>query len=145
MLDDVSLPGDVFGVVASTTRRDICRPTGGQEWVEIKYSIHPIITMPTITMMLLVSMECGETGRIGWTGKIVDKDVKFCCRRKSHMTNRLSAATIAQNAAKFGRCRQLIDTTDLLMPPRAAAKGEVIIMQKRRSGSSKERKEGENA
>lgn len=77
LLDDVSLPGDVFGVVASTTRRDICRPTGGQERVEIKYSIHPIITMPTITMMLLVSMERGESGRISWTGKIVDKDVKF--------------------------------------------------------------------
>lgn len=26
--------GNTFGVVASTTRRDICRPTGGQEWVE---------------------------------------------------------------------------------------------------------------
>ena len=31
------LPGNTFGVVASTTRRDICRPTGGQEWVEEKY------------------------------------------------------------------------------------------------------------
>lgn len=36
LLDDVSLPGDAFGVVASTTRRDICRPTGGQERVEEK-------------------------------------------------------------------------------------------------------------
>ena len=29
-----SSSGNIFGVVASTTRRDICRPTGGQEWVE---------------------------------------------------------------------------------------------------------------
>lgn len=46
------LSGNIFGVVASTTRRDICRPTGGQEWVEIKSS------------MLLNTLMCGETGRI---------------------------------------------------------------------------------
>ena len=61
-----SSSGNIFGVVASTTRRDICRPTGGQEWVDKK------------SIMLLNTLMCGEIGRISRVGSFIDKnDVKF--------------------------------------------------------------------
>ena len=67
-----SSSGDIFGVVASTTRRDICRPTGGQEWVEEKY--------PQCYKYLDVRRN--RTDKSSWkfcrVGSFIDKnDVKF--------------------------------------------------------------------
>ena len=96
------LPGDIFGVVASTTRRDICRPTGGQEWVDKKSP------MPPITLKV----------RRNWTDKSSWKfyrqkwcqvltRVKFCyrwnCRRRTIAWNTKISLTKRANLRDNGK------------------------------------------